>query len=77
MFVEQVCVFVEFECDLIVNVVNFFVFVYYLFDCLNWVGFYFFDGIEFVVGLFQGKFVCVWIVFGKGVCGMVVQICEM
>jgi GAF domain-containing protein len=36
---------------------------------LNWVGFYFFDGRELVVGPFQGKPACVRIALGKGVCG--------
>jgi GAF domain-containing protein len=36
---------------------------------LNWVGFYFFDGTELVVGPFQGKPACVRIALGRGVCG--------
>ena len=36
---------------------------------LNWVGFYFFDGTELVVGPFQGLPACVRIPLDKGVCG--------
>ena len=43
-----------------------------LFDALpaiNWVGFYFAQGRELVVGPFQGRPACVRIAFGRGVCG--------
>lgn len=36
---------------------------------LNWVGFYFYDGQELVVGPFQGLPACVRIPLDKGVCG--------
>lgn len=36
---------------------------------VNWVGFYFVDGDELVLGPFQGKIACARIGFGKGVCG--------
>ena len=36
---------------------------------LNWVGFYFYDGNELVVGPFQGLPACVRIALGRGVCG--------
>ena len=36
---------------------------------LNWVGFYFYDGNELVVGPFQGQPACVRIALGRGVCG--------
>lgn len=36
---------------------------------LNWVGFYFMQGKELLVGPFQGKPACVRIALGKGVCG--------
>lgn len=43
-----------------------------LFDSLpaiNWVGFYFAQGRELIVGPFQGKPACVRIAIGSGVCG--------
>ena len=36
---------------------------------LNWVGFYFLQGGELVLGPFQGKVACVRIAVGQGVCG--------
>jgi GAF domain-containing protein len=36
---------------------------------LNWVGFYFLQGQELVLGPFQGKVACVRIPVGRGVCG--------
>ncbi|MFU8832689.1 MAG: GAF domain-containing protein, partial [Wenzhouxiangella sp.] len=36
---------------------------------LNWVGFYFLEGDELIVGPFQGQPACVSIALGKGVCG--------
>jgi GAF domain-containing protein len=38
-----------------------------------WVGFYFVDGNELVLGPFQGPVACTRIKFGKGVCGAVWQ----
>jgi L-methionine (R)-S-oxide reductase len=36
---------------------------------VNWVGFYFLQGGELVLGPFQGKVACVRIPLGRGVCG--------
>jgi GAF domain-containing protein len=36
---------------------------------VNWVGFYFVEGADLVLGPFQGKVACTRIPFGKGVCG--------
>ncbi len=36
---------------------------------VNWVGFYFLQGAELVLGPFQGKVACVRIALGRGVCG--------
>lgn len=36
---------------------------------LNWAGFYLFDGVELVLGPFQGRTACVRIPLSKGVCG--------
>jgi L-methionine (R)-S-oxide reductase len=40
---------------------------------LNWVGFYFLQGTELVLGPFQGKIACVRIPLGRGVCGTAAQ----
>jgi L-methionine (R)-S-oxide reductase len=61
------------ETDRIANAANFSSLVFNSLDGLNWAGFYFFDGIELVVGPFQGKPACVRIALGKGVCGTAAQ----
>ncbi|MEW6346581.1 MAG: GAF domain-containing protein [Paraburkholderia sp.] len=61
------------EADRIANAANFSSLVFNSLDGLNWAGFYFFDGVELVVGPFQGKPACVRIPLGKGVCGTAAQ----
>lgn len=57
------------ERDRIANAANLSALVYHALPSLNWVGFYFFDGKELVVGPFQGLPACVRIALDKGVCG--------
>lgn len=57
------------ESDRIANAANLSALVYHALPALNWVGFYFFDGRELVVGPFQGQPACVRIPLDKGVCG--------
>jgi GAF domain-containing protein len=57
------------ERDRIANAANLSALVYRALPDLNWVGFYFFDGTELVVGPFQGLPACVRIPLDKGVCG--------
>ena len=57
------------ERDRIANAANLSALVYHALPGLNWVGFYFFDGTELVVGPFQGLPACVRIALDKGVCG--------
>ena len=57
------------ERDRIANAANFAALVYHALPDMNWAGFYFYDGVELVVGPFQGKPACVRIALGKGVCG--------
>jgi L-methionine (R)-S-oxide reductase len=57
------------ESDRIANAANFSALLYHSLPEVNWVGFYFFDGKELVVGPFQGKPACVRIALGRGVCG--------
>ncbi len=57
------------ESDRIANAANLSALVYHALPDLNWVGFYFFDGTELVVGPFQGLPACVRIPLHKGVCG--------
>ncbi len=57
------------ERDRIANAANLSALVYHALPDLNWVGFYFFDGTELVVGPFQGLPACVRIPLDRGVCG--------
>lgn len=57
------------ETDRIANAANLSALVYHALPELNWVGFYFYDGTELVVGPFQGLPACVRIPLDKGVCG--------
>jgi L-methionine (R)-S-oxide reductase len=57
------------ESDRIANAANLSSLVFHALPALNWVGFYFYDGHELVVGPFQGQPACVRIALGRGVCG--------
>lgn len=61
------------ERDRVANAANLSALVYHALPDLNWVGFYFFDGTELVVGPFQGLPACVRIPLHKGVCGAAVR----
>lgn len=66
---EQARALVHGERDRIANAANLSSLVYHALPDLNWVGFYFYDGTELVVGPFQGLPACVRIPLDKGVCG--------
>jgi GAF domain-containing protein len=57
------------EPDRIANAANLSALVFHALPQINWLGFYFFDGTELVVGPFQGLPACVRIPLDKGVCG--------
>lgn len=66
---EQARALLHDESDRIANAANLSALVYHALPDLNWVGFYFYDGKELVVGPFQGLPACVRIALDKGVCG--------
>jgi len=66
---QQASALVHGESDKIANAANLSALVYHSLPDLNWVGFYFYDGKELVVGPFQGLPACVRIALGRGVCG--------
>ena len=66
---EQARALLHGERDRIANAANLSALVYNALPDLNWVGFYFHDGSELVVGPFQGLPACVRIPLDKGVCG--------
>src|SRR5580692_2515092 len=51
------------------NAANMCALLYQMLAGVNWVGFYFLQGRELVLGPFQGKVACVRIPMGRGVCG--------
>jgi L-methionine (R)-S-oxide reductase len=51
------------------NAANMCALLYEALPSLNWVGFYFLQDGELVLGPFQGKVACVRIALGRGVCG--------
>jgi GAF domain-containing protein len=51
------------------NSANMSALLYQMLPDVNWVGFYFLQGGELVLGPFQGKVACVRIAPGRGVCG--------
>ncbi|HHW4679048.1 MAG TPA: GAF domain-containing protein [Xylella sp.] len=57
------------ESDRIANAANLAALIFHSVPALNWVGFYFYDGRELVVGPFQGLPACIRIPLDKGVCG--------
>jgi L-methionine (R)-S-oxide reductase len=57
------------ERNALANAANMSAILYEMLPELNWVGFYFVNGHELVLGPFQGKVACVRIAMGKGVCG--------
>jgi len=67
--VEQARALLDGERDRVANAANLSALVNQALPQLNWVGFYFFDGTELVVGPFQGLPACVRIPLDKGVCG--------
>ena len=66
---EQARALLHGERDRVANAANLSALVYHALPDLNWVGFYFFDGTELVVGPFQGQPACVRIPLDRGVCG--------
>ncbi len=64
---EQAKALLAGERDRIANAANLSAMVYHALPDLNWVGFYFYDGTELVVGPFQGLPACVRIPLDKGV----------
>lgn len=67
--IAQAQALVHGERDRVANAANLSALVFNALPQLNWVGFYFFDGTELVVGPFQGLPACVRIPLHKGVCG--------
>ncbi len=61
------------ESDVVANAANLSALLFMELEQVNWVGFYFLQGQELVLGPFQGKPACVRIPVGQGVCGTAAQ----
>ncbi|VAW40352.1 Free methionine-(R)-sulfoxide reductase, contains GAF domain [hydrothermal vent metagenome] len=57
------------ESNLIANAANLGSLLYHILEDVNWVGFYFHQDNELVLGPFQGQVACTRIALGQGVCG--------
>jgi L-methionine (R)-S-oxide reductase len=57
------------ERNALANTANMCALLYQMLPDVNWVGFYFLQGGELVLGPFQGNVACVRIPMGRGVCG--------
>src|SRR6202046_1261569 len=64
------------ETNGLANAANMCAVLYHGLPQLNWVGFYFLQDGELVLGPFQGKVACVRIALGRGVCGTAAQLRE-
>ncbi|HEY2463336.1 MAG TPA: GAF domain-containing protein [Steroidobacteraceae bacterium] len=53
----------------VANTANMCALLYQMLADVNWVGFYFLQGGELVLGPFQGRVACIRIPLGRGVCG--------
>jgi len=61
------------ETDLVANAANCAAFLVQQLGDINWLGFYFLQGEELLLGPFQGRPACVRIAVGQGVCGTAVS----
>lgn len=70
LFFDQLYALIKDEPNKLANLSNITAFLNQSLDDINWVGFYFLDGHELVLGPFQGKVACTRLPIGKGVCGV-------
>src|SRR5665213_1641655 len=70
---EQLAALFAGERNALANTANMSALLYEALPQLNWVGFYFLQQGELVVGPFQGRVACVRIALGRGVCGAAAQ----
>jgi GAF domain-containing protein len=66
---EQLHDLLENERNVVANAANAVALLKQRLPDVNWVGFYFVEGDDLVLGPFQGQVACTRIPFGKGVCG--------
>jgi len=69
LLVKQVEALLEGEQDAVANAANIASLLYHNLENVNWVGFYFLQANELVLGPFHGQVACTRILVGQGVCG--------
>ncbi|KAA3638172.1 MAG: GAF domain-containing protein [Proteobacteria bacterium] len=69
LLLQQLAALLKGEHDPLANAANLSAFLYHSLDSVNWLGFYFQQADELVLGPFHGQPACTRLPIGKGVCG--------
>ena len=69
LLLQQLAALVKGEQDPLANAANMSSFLYHNLDAVNWLGFYFQQGDQLVLGPFHGQPACTRLPIGQGVCG--------
>lgn len=69
LLLKQLEALLSVETDIQANAANLSSFLYHNLDQVNWLGFYYQQGDELVLGPFHGQPACTRLEIGKGVCG--------
>lgn len=69
LLLKQLEALISYEKDPIANAANLSSFLYHNLEQVNWLGFYFEQGDELVLGPFHGQPACTRLPIGTGVCG--------
>ncbi|MCX7545879.1 GAF domain-containing protein [Marinicella gelatinilytica] len=69
LLLQQLAALLKGEHDPLANAANLSAFLYHSLDAVNWLGFYFQQGDELVLGPFHGQPACTRLPIGQGVCG--------
>ncbi len=69
LLLQQLAALLKGEHDPLANAANLSSFLYHNLEAVNWLGFYFQQGDELVLGPFHGQPACTRLPIGEGVCG--------
>ncbi len=69
LLLKQLSALLSVEHDVQANAANLASFLYHNLDQVNWLGFYYQQGQELVLGPFHGQPACTRLTIGQGVCG--------
>ncbi len=73
LLLKQLAALLSTESDLQANAANLSSFLYHNLEQVNWLGFYYQQGDELVLGPFHGQPACTRLKIGQGVCGTAYQ----